>query len=1033
MLVPGTRVRLIADPGRIGVITGNNRARGSRCLWEVVFPDGTHFVPENQFEIADKITDPLTLLESGMFGRASDLRQNLTFIRLSGRLANLIYSMETTNTDFYPYQFKPVINFLNSPGKGILIADEVGLGKTIEAGLIWTELRSRFDTRRLMVLCPAMLRNKWKDELYLRFGINAEILQAKDVLSKLQISFHEGEYADFAIIGSFQGLRPKREWDAETTEEHQDVTNELSKFLEENADQEPLIDLVIIDEAHYMRNPQTMTAKLCRLLKQVSEYIVLLSATPIHLRNEDLYYLLNLIDEDTFDRPDVFDAILDANRPLVKARDALVNQKVTSENIINLLKDAESHPFLKGNRQLLALINNHPNDEQLQDNSFLSKLSYRLESINLLSNVVNRTRKREVNEWRVIREPIPEEIPLTPAEEAFYESITNLVREFCLRYAQHEGFLTVMPQRQISSSMAAALRSWQRRDLDIQEQIYEDTGNLDIDIDEPGPLVGELMSRSHEIADLQELWQNDSKFKRLVEILNEILSNNPKEKIVLFSYFRPTLEYLDERLHKEGIRSIVLKGGSGINKSEILEKFGSSNGPNILLSSEVGSEGIDLQFSRMLINYDLPWNPMKVEQRIGRIDRLGQKAEKILIWNLFSANTIDARIYRILYHRLKIFETALGGLEAILGEEIRKLTLDLLRWQLTPEQQTTRIEQTALAIENNRNTEEKLEHEASNLIAHGDYILNQIKASRELNRLITGNDLWIYTRDFFGRYYTNCDFKQIDNNKLIFDVSLSNDAKYDLENFIRQNRLSSLTRLSRISAQPIRCFFENRVSTEVPGRIEIISQFHPLIRFITNRLRMLDETFYPTVSIKMEQIQLSQIPSGIYVFSVTKWSVKGIQDQEKLHFKATIYPSGSYLLNDEETERLILNAAINGEDWPEAPNIIDLNETKNIARNCLDLSYREYEDYLNQVEAENNDRADILGKTLNRHLDNQLEKLNAVLQKHKIQGRDSLAKATEGRIKALQDRVDRKRLQIQDARIIRHEWKEVCIGLIKLY
>ena len=78
----------------------------------------------------------------------------------SGRLANLIYSMETTNTDFYPYQFKPIINFLNSPGKGILIADEVGLGKTIEAGLIWTELRSRFDTRRLLVLCPAMLRNK---------------------------------------------------------------------------------------------------------------------------------------------------------------------------------------------------------------------------------------------------------------------------------------------------------------------------------------------------------------------------------------------------------------------------------------------------------------------------------------------------------------------------------------------------------------------------------------------------------------------------------------------------------------------------------------------------------------------------------------------------------------------------------------------------------------------------------------------------------------------------------------------------------
>jgi len=378
MLQAGTRVRLLADPERIGVITGNKRERGSRCLWEIVFPDGIHFVPENQFEIADKITDPLELLESGTFGRASDLRQNLTYIRLSGRLANLIYSMETTNTDFYPYQFKPIINFINSPGKGILIADEVGLCKTIEAGLIWTELRSRFDTRRLLVLCPAMLRDKWRDELFLRFGISAEILQAKDVFSKLTISLHEGEYADFAIIGSFQGLRPNRDWDEEDTEENQGHASVLANFLAEHTDDEPLIDLLVIDEAHYMRNPQTMTAKLCRLLKQVSEHIVLLSATPIHLKNEDLYYLLNLIDEDTFDRPDVFDAILYANRPLVKARDVLVSQSITSDDFIKLLKDAESNPFLRGNRQLLALINNPPTDERLRNKNYVSQLSYRL-------------------------------------------------------------------------------------------------------------------------------------------------------------------------------------------------------------------------------------------------------------------------------------------------------------------------------------------------------------------------------------------------------------------------------------------------------------------------------------------------------------------------------------------------------------------------------------------------------------------------------------------------------------------------------
>ncbi|MGC9491274.1 SNF2-related protein, partial [Vibrio genomosp. F10] len=96
------------------------------------------------------------------------------------------YSMETTNTDFFAFQYKPVLSFLEAPSKGILIADEVGLGKTIEAGLIWTELRARMDARRLMILCPAMLREKWKYELMHRFGIDADLMNAEDLLHELK-------------------------------------------------------------------------------------------------------------------------------------------------------------------------------------------------------------------------------------------------------------------------------------------------------------------------------------------------------------------------------------------------------------------------------------------------------------------------------------------------------------------------------------------------------------------------------------------------------------------------------------------------------------------------------------------------------------------------------------------------------------------------------------------------------------------------------------------------------------------------------
>src|SRR5439155_24519141 len=132
----------------------------------------------------------------------------------------------------------------------------------------------------------------------------------------------------------------------------------------------------------------------------------------------------------------------------------------------------------------------------------------------------------------------------------------------------------------------------------------------------------------------------------------------------------------------------------------------------------------------------LPWNPMRVEQRIGRLDRIGQRADKILVWNLMYDETIDSRIYDRLFVRLQIFERALGGLEGVLGNEIVKLTADLMRGKLTAVVEEERIEQTSQALVNKRNMEERLEQDAATLVGHSDYILNQIQAARELHRWI---------------------------------------------------------------------------------------------------------------------------------------------------------------------------------------------------------------------------------------------------------------------------------------------------------
>jgi SNF2 family DNA or RNA helicase len=213
------------------------------------------------------------------------------------------------------HQYKPVLLFLESPSKGLLIADEVGLGKTIEAGLIWTELRARVDARRLLVICPKMLCDKRRMELRNRFGVEAVIVDAAELANELKRPLPQFP-ASQAMIASMQGTRPPLDW--EEPNNIDSPRRQLAKVLSDAAGKDPLLDLVIIDEAHYLRNPEIATHQLGRFLRDVSEHIVLLSATPINLKNEDLFSLLNLVDPKSFAYREQFQYVLAANEPLVK-------------------------------------------------------------------------------------------------------------------------------------------------------------------------------------------------------------------------------------------------------------------------------------------------------------------------------------------------------------------------------------------------------------------------------------------------------------------------------------------------------------------------------------------------------------------------------------------------------------------------------------------------------------------------------------------------------------------------------------------
>jgi superfamily II DNA or RNA helicase len=1034
---PGTEVRLIDDPGRIGTVTqALARTRGASTLIQVRFGTGPQWVSLDALEaLAANAEDPLALLETGRFGGVAELRRVLTHVRLTGRLANLIYSMNTTGTDFYAHQFKPVLKLLNSPARGILIADEVGLGKTIEAGLLWTELRTRFDYRRLLVVCPAMLREKWVRELRQRFGVDAQLADAEEVLRLLQTSESEGAGYSFAAVCSLQGLRPPRDLDDPAFARR--ATTRLAKYLADREGTVPLVDVLIVDEAHYLRNPETSTSRLGYSLRHVSDYALLLSATPIQLRNRDLFTLLQLVDQDTFYDSRVFDEVLFANEPLVHGRDLVLGRRSSPDEIMEVLQRAQGHPLLSKSQQLASILSKPPTLRELRDPAFASDLARKLERMNILGHAVTRTRKRDVHELRVIREPLALAVKMNDIEREFYRAVTEIVRRYCAGRRAHEGFLLVTPQRQMSSSMPAALRRWRRVDRaitlsndELLEGVYEDLG-IDDDVDprDIRPLLTEIAIRTDQLVDYAELAANDTKYERLRALLFELIGRNRDEKIVLFSYFRDTLDYLHERLEVDGVNGVVLKGGVQ-DKDAIVRTFAAAGGPNILLSSEVGSEGIDLQFAWLMVNYDLPWNPMRVEQRIGRIDRLGQRAPQIRIFNFYYDDTIDARIYQRLFRRLHFFEAAFGALEPILGEQIQKLGMDLLSANLTPQQELERIEQTVQAIENRRRIEEDLEREAASLTAYGDYILNEVKAARELSRRITEADIFSYVSDYFTINFRGCRFERQSGNTYL--VTLSNEAKHALEKFLERTR--QRTRLTQASPSPVRCRFENSMVGADDHREEVVNQIHPIVRYVGDAHERQRVWLHPTAAVRLatEALPVSA-PAGDYVFTVQRWSIEGVQDIEQLYFTLVPLDGGVGLLPHDDAERIVVAAASVGLPWRGAENQVDLARAAHIANDVGFLaSDAAYTEFVSELRVQNADRAEFLLEALERQTERQMATMRRVQENHREEGRTGLVAAQEGKMRALRARSDRRRIQIEDKRLIRSQKDELFVGVIRV-
>lgn len=1033
-------VRLRDNPGRRGTTTGRTKKAGSFLLVEVDFgPNEKQFKRSDQLELVDADEEIFDLLKAGRFGGPMDLRRVLTFEKVKGELTNVFYSMESSNTDFYAHQFKPVLKFIESPVGRLLIADEVGLGKTIESVYIWKELQARADGRRLLVVCPAMLRDKWRGDLKNRFNIASEIVSAKQLLEKVQDFSEQGLNNAFVYITSLEGIRPPANFE---DEEKTSVSARFARLLDQNTTSEAfaLFDLVILDEAHYLRNSSTANNRIGRLLRESARHMALLTATPVHINSDNLYQLLRLIDPDQFYDSFLFDDILKANAPITRALRCLWRVPPDIDAVRESVTTALSNVYFKDDAVLQRI--SEQLDTVSSDTSKRVELARLLESRSLLGQYMTRSRKREVLERRIERSPQVLNVHFSAMERKIYDRVTEHIRAQTVDKSGVSLFALIARQRQMASSLVAALQSWSDKGL-LEELLWEDLGRsvaLDHEVsgEETDDMsLDDLLTKlgmgkdnpSGNEIDLAALEAVDGKYQALIGFLKGELAKNPKEKFVVFAFFRGTLQYLNKRLQREGVYAALIMGGMGNQTEDILNQFRQPNGPSVLLSSEVGSEGIDLQFCRFVVNYDLPWNPMRVEQRIGRLDRLNQKADRISIINLVLVDTIEDRILLRLYERIELFKNSIGDLEEILGDLTEQLMLHMFNPYLSDDERDRQAKLTEVAILNKRAEQNRLEEEAVNLVGFSDYILDNIKDSRQKGRWLSADELSSLVEDFFARKYPGT---KIDHNvkiKSAANIRLSDEAKSSLGVFINETKPATRTRLHQ-SVASILCLFDPRQTEEFGRDVELIEPTHPLIQWIRADYIREGKQLHPISAIRVKANETNVSP-GDYVFVVHRWSFKGLRSEQLLTFKAAQISDGKYL-DDGSSEGLVTQAARYGRTIANAVNHLSVDTVLSGALRCETALCDAFAEKIRDFEAENQLRCNQQETSARKFAERRIAELQERLSRFRAQRNARLIPMTEGLLQKEQAQLKAKLAMIEQRRTVDPTMVSLAAGVIRV-
>lgn len=818
----------------------------------------------------------------------SALRSYISAFEINNPSADSLYSLNSARIDFVPYQFRPVLKMIKSDEPRILIADSVGVGKTIEAGLIIKELEARNDLERVMIICPKPLvsERKWENEMKYRFDEVFIPLSGADLRQIIDDTDRDGEWpARFSKV-----IVPYSIFDSRIYEGDENGKGNLKGLV--HLDPMPHFDLVIVDEAHHIRNgsvekEKAFAYKATKLFCDNADAVVMLTATPLQTSDDDLFTLLNLL------RPDI---VMDK-----KVFTLMAKPNIYISKCLSIIRRAEEGWEIHAREALNGALSTQWGENVIGENPLFSSIVSRLEqkkisrdervqlitdveSLHSFDNMINRTRRKDIQDF-CVRRTYTIESEFTAEQKELHDELLNF--EMAALGALHdERNVTFMMStiRRQAASCIFGLAPYIRSIIERRFSQLSDDPDVDIDGFEKVSSFTLTSLASHVLELADHLPDEDPKLQGMLKIIaNKQADEN--NKVIIFSTFRHTLRYIKTKLSELGYRVAQIDGGVKdefrcVIRNQFELPKSDEKALDILLFTEVGSEGLDYQFCNMMINYDLPWNPMRIEQRIGRIDRRGQTSEFVNIYNLVTSNTVDADIYTRCLCRIGVFEKSIGECEEILGEIGQKVERIAMDNQLTDAERKKKLEQ--MADNEIRRIQElsRLEEEEKELFG---FDLSSKAIAKELQdaespwisskRLLTLVNMYLNARLGVGNYILG----DSEVKRLRLSFSARNVLREDFKKLKGvQNAVRTKWDMYLKGSTSTCSITFNQESAAKNKDAFFITTVHPLVKQAAMYFSV-SAPIYASIYYSSDSI-----PKGEYAFSIYVWNYVGVQSRFRL-------------------------------------------------------------------------------------------------------------------------------------------------------